>query len=206
MPSYQILSTGSILTALFTSLGACARRGKIFLAIIRHVGSEKQYDSEAGTTTPRAKIPSRGVCWLHLSQRVSGRGQAKLADMNSGRWLMPDILRSPSPHCLHSPCFRLSSCLLDTDTWGHIASSSAAGGSQGQGRGNNIWRTYIKKAKGPFLYSPLAVGMHFCGTECVSLRVLFCLCVCTCVSTSTHSICGKVKGQLGWVGFLFLPR
>lgn len=59
--------------SIFTSL-ACARQDEIVLAIIRHVGSEKQYDSEAGITTPRAKSPSQGVSWLHLSPRVTGRG------------------------------------------------------------------------------------------------------------------------------------
>jgi hypothetical protein len=141
------------------------------------MGSEKQYDSEAGIITPEAKSPSPGDSWRHLSWRVSGRGQGKLADLNSGLPLIPSILCSPSPHCQHSPPFRFSSCLLDTDTWGHIAAPSAASGSQGEGRGDNNWKPYGKNPRVP----SVAVWVGFCWAECSSLRFLKSACVCVCV-------------------------
>lgn len=108
----------------------------------------------------------------------------------------------------HIVCIPLafSSRLLDTATWGHIASPSAAGGSQGEGRGNNNWRPYIKNLRVPSSILPWLLGCISVGQNAFLWGFCLCVCVCARVSISTHSTCGEVKGQLGWVGFLFLPR
>lgn len=54
---------------------------------------------------PQSKEPLSGSL-LASSFMTGGReAQAKPGDLNSGLWLIPDILHSPSPHCPHSPWF-----------------------------------------------------------------------------------------------------